>query len=184
MKLFPPKPTRAWAGTDFHEELVRDPIWIVERKMDGDRCLVVIGKDGVPELWNRHGAHTRYDWLTNLRKQLKRWDLPEGLIFDCELMHEPKPNQDLWIFDCPTVEGDLKTRKGVLKDLFAELPRSCKLIHLVKPMAKRDAYEKALREGQEGVVWKRTDSKYVWQTGATAPTVSYWIKMKPAQAYK
>jgi hypothetical protein len=29
MKRFPPKPTRAWAGTDFHKELIRDPAWIV-----------------------------------------------------------------------------------------------------------------------------------------------------------
>jgi len=184
MSLFPPKPIRAWADSTLHKELIKDPHWIVEPKMDGDRCLVVIGKEGVPELWNRHGTHTRYSWLTDLRSQLLKWDLPEGLIFDCELMHEPKPNQDLWIFDCPTVGGTLKERKDVLQELFKELPRSCRLIHLVKPLAKRSAYKTALEKGCEGVVWKLVDSLYDWQMSPTAAPVAHWIKMKPAQRFK
>lgn len=182
--LFPPKPTRAWAGTDFHQELITSDDWLVEPKWDGDRILIRISKNGNPELWSRHGTPIRYDWLGDLRKELQLWDLPEGLILDGELMHEPKPNQDVYIFDVPTAPGGCANRRDILKALFGELPTECCHIHMVEELDPTTAYETALRMGCEGIVWKRKDSPYEWQKGNTETPVSYWVKMKPAQKYK
>lgn len=183
MPLYPPKPTRAWANTDLHRKLIGDSNWIVEPKKNGDRCLIQVGPDG-PELWNRHGKKTRYTWLKDLKEELESWDLPPGIVLDCELCHEPKPNQDLWVFDVPTAGGDLHYRRNILVSLFEEMEFSPQYIHLVPWMDKTNAYDEAIDTGEEGVVFKRLDSLYQWQAGPQSAEVPYWIKMKPAQEYK
>ncbi len=179
--LYPPKPIRGYAGTELHTRLIKDPGWIVEPKANGDRCLVLVQPSGV-ELWNRHGKKTRYDWLINLRAELAAWDLPHGTILDCELLHEPKPSQNLMVFDVPTAPGILEHRKEVLKELFKG--QRFKLVTMAPRMTKKTAYEKAIAENQEGVVWKRLDSPYEWQRASSGSEVAYWVKMKPAETFK
>lgn len=175
--LFPPKPVRAWAGTEYHQKLIKSKDWICQPKADGDRCLVFFLESGV-ELWNRHGKPTRYGWLHNLRAELASWDLPVGCILDCELLHEPQPNQDLMVFDVPSAGGNLAHRLDVLKELF----RGERFHHILQAglLKKPTAYEKALADGHEGVVFKRLDSLYEWQRGNAGNEVPYWVKMKPA----
>lgn len=179
--LYPPKPIRGYANTELHERLIKDPAWIVEPKADGDRCLVLVQPKGV-ELWNRHGKQTRYTWLADLRAELAGWDLPVGTILDCELLHEPKPSQDLMVFDIPTAGGILEHRKSVLKEIF----KGTKFRHvrMAPRMVKKTAYDAALADKQEGVVWKRLDSPYDWQRGNSGCEVAYWIKMKPASTFE
>lgn len=182
MNLYPPKPTRATPNSEYHRRIIEDPNWIAEPKKDGDRCLVKITPGG-PELWSRHGTKTRYGWLQGLANELTEWDLPVGAILDCELCHEPKPNQDLWVFDVPSAGGTLQHRREVLEALFEELPES-KYIHLVPWMDKANAYDEAIDTGEEGVVFKRLDSEYVWQRSTTNAEISAWVKFKPAQQYR
>lgn len=180
---FPPKPKRGWAGTGLHHRLINDPDWVVEPKRDGDRCLVFFTEHG-PELWSRHGTKTRYGWLDDLKDELAWWDLPVGTILDCELCHEPKPNQDLHVFDIPSAEGPLHSRYSVLEELFGEISDEAEYIHLVPRLNKATAYEDALAAGDEGIVWKDNNSPYEWQNNTTSCKVPYWIKMKPHQRYR
>lgn len=180
---YPPKPIRAWADSNLHQQLIEDPNYIVEPKYNGDRCIVVWDADGC-QLWSRHGRLVRYSWLQDLVKELEAWDMPAGVILDCELCAEPKPRQDLYVFDIPSAGGELSHRKKLLTELCKEI-KGAKHIHLVKPYKnKKEAYQKSLVEGHEGVVWKRLDSKYSWQLGTTNNEVSDWIKMKPSQVFE
>lgn len=179
----PPKPLRGWADTGLHHRLINDPDWVVEPKRDGDRCLVFYTTKG-PDLWSRHRTRTRYNWLNNLKEELRWWDLPVGTILDCELCHEPKPNQDLHVFDIPSVEGPLRERYSVLEELYEEIQEGAEYIHLVSRLDKATAYDSAIAAGDEGVVWKDINSPYEWQRNTSNCTVPYWIKMKPHQRYK
>jgi ATP-dependent DNA ligase len=178
--LFPPKPTRAWADTDTHRELIRDPGWIVEPKMDGDRCLAQFTDTGV-ELWSRHGGLTRFGWLDPLKSELEAWDMPVGVILDCELIATPKPACDLYVFDVPTADGLLAARREVLEAIFEDT--SFALIHMIPTLDKATAYDQAMEKGWEGVVWKRLDSPYKWMRSNSDAPYPHWIKMKPEQDF-
>ena len=179
--LYPPKPTRGWHGTDLYRSLLADSAWIVEPKSDGDRCLVVSTANGI-ELRNRHGGPTRYTWLDGLRAELEGWGLPVGCIIDCELLHEPRPAQDLVVFDVPTAGGVLAHRRKTLRAMFEG--ESFKHIRLCRWLRKReDVYERAIERGEEGLVFKRLDSKYEWQR-SPGLKVPYWVKIKPERHYE
>lgn len=168
---------RGWPNTPLHKKLIDDPKWIAEPKADGDRCLVVVTSEGI-ELWNRVGGKTRYTWLVKLRRELEEWGLPVGCVLDCELLHEPKPSQNLLVFDVPSAGGTLKHRRRILKKLFEG--EEFKYIKLVPWMKKETAYERALARGYEGVVFKRKDSVYEWKR-EPGQTSSSWVKIKPAR---
>lgn len=173
LPLFPPKPIRAWAGTSLHQRVVEDPNWIVEPKIDGDRCLVIF-KDSGPELWSRHAKQFQHSWLDGIKEQLSSYRLPIGAVLDGELV-AGKASQRLYLYDFASSLAPLYARRK-------ELLKRCKKrfqIEVVPWMDKLTAYEEALRAGHEGVVFKRLDSKYEWQRSTTHNEVPTWLKMKP-----
>lgn len=172
--LYPPKPVRAWPNTDLHRRIVADPNWVCEPKIDGDRCLVFITPDG-PQLWSRHGRQFTNGYLAGIKTQLQSYGLPVGTILDGELV-AGTASQKLYLYDVPSVEEDLQTRRQELLRLFATPTAD---ISVVPWMDKATAYEDALRAGHEGIVFKRLDSAYAWQRGTSGNEVASWIKMKP-----
>lgn len=175
---YPPKPTRIWPGSNIHDVVLNDSRWIAEPKADGDRCIVV-AKGGQVELWSRHGRQHSYSWINPLREELLSLCLVDGTILDCELLHEPKPRCQLMVFDIPSVDGTLLERREALERICLT---DCKYAFIAKWMNKSTAYTDALADGQEGVVYKRTDSRYQWQrSDSSGNEVPYWLKMKPVK---
>jgi len=175
--LYPPKPTRTWAGTGHHQSLLDNDDFIVEPKNDGDRCLVFVLPDGV-QLWSRHGRQVTYAWLGDLIAELQRFRLPVGTVLDGELLHEPKPRQNLVLFDLPSLYHRplLERRKSLIRLLARKHPS---LVSCVPWWPKEGAYDRALAEGYEGTVWKNLRAPYEWQRSSTASEVTSWFKMKP-----
>lgn len=171
--LYPPKPVRAWAGTPLHDRLMRDPSWIVEPKIDGDRCLIFVQPTGV-ELWSRHGRRFDRPWLAGLREQVSSYRLPVGTVLDGELVAGPS-EQKLHLYDYASGEGSLDVRR---QRLLKACPAFTEDVCVVPWLQPDTAYETALSEGHEGIVWKRRDSRYEWQPNTTSQ-VPTWIKMKP-----
>jgi len=180
--MFPPKPMRAWSGSDLHAKLIADDRWICEPKVNGDRCLVIV--ENTVELWSRHGRRVTYSWLAPLYEALKRLNLSQGTMLDAELVAKPKPSCELIVFDVPSLGGLSQGDKPLSerRELLMKLLRKCREPISICPwLDKADAYERALAEGREGIVFKKLDSKYRWQRGPTGCEVSDWIKMKPAK---
>lgn len=173
--LYPPKPMRAWPNSDFHARLVSDPDWIVEPKYDGDRCLVVYSTAGI-QLWSRHGKLLKHSWLNNLRQELASLALPAGTILDGELCAEPKPNQDLFVFDIPSVPGTLLSRRKVLSEIFYE--GEFNYIYLSPWLDKEAALNDAVSSNWEGLVWKNINSQYQWHRQPQNTEITDWVKMK------
>jgi ATP-dependent DNA ligase len=173
LPLFPPKPVRAWASTELHKYLITNPDWIVEPKIDGDRCLVIF-QDSGPELWSRHGKQFTNAYLESIKEQLRTYKLPTGTVLDGELV-AGKAYQRLFLYD-------LASSQLTLGERHTELLKRCKKrfqIEVVGWMDKATAYEDALNAGHEGVVFKRLDSRYEWQRGTANNEVPTWVKMKP-----
>lgn len=79
MWLFPMKPRR------INETLLsslRLDDYVMERKYDGHRAILVVGKSG-PKLFTRH--KTDLVMTDNIRPQIESLNLPEGTVLDGEL---------------------------------------------------------------------------------------------------
>lgn len=173
--MFPPKPIRTWAGTPLHTRMIDDPSWVVEPKIDGDRCLTFITPDGV-QLWSRHGRRFMNEWLTDLSAQIASLALAVGTVLDGELVAGTK-SQRLYLYDLASMQDSYETRRRSLINFVRQklLPS----IEVVPWLSKATAYQDALAAKHEGVVWKRLNSPYAWQRGTSNNEVPTWIKMKP-----
>ena len=171
---WPPKPIRAWAGSDFHRKLIEDPEWTVDGKIAGKTCIVLIG-NGKVELWSRHGHQFTEDYLLPIIKALSRLDA--GTILYAELkVAKALPGQsptkaDLWLIDVPKLRGydlserTLRKRRPLLRALYHEF-KGVRCIRRTPVFRnKATAYQRALVMGLEGVVWKRWSSQFLWQRG-------------------
>lgn len=173
--LFPPKPIRTWAGTPLHARMIDDPAWIVEPKIDGDRCLTFITPDGV-QLWSRHGRRFTNAWLADLTAQVASLALPVGTVLDGELVAGTK-SQRLHLYDLASMKDSYGARRRALVALARQ--KALPSVEVVPWMEKATAYQDALAAKHEGIVWKRVDSPYAWQSSTSNNEVPTWIKMKP-----
>ena len=148
------------------EERFDDPGWIFERKLDGFRYLAFVSTDEAVLLTRNRIRHRHPEVEAAL--------LAQGftdVVVDGEMV------AGLYsVFDILRLEGHdvtslpLDARKQLLRDHFEWVGR----LELVEPLPEGGiaAYERACREGWEGVMAKRRDSVYEHKRSRA------WLKMK------
>ena len=153
------RPARVWPDTPFYQRLCSSPTWVAEPKKNGWRCLACAGIRG-DSLWSRHGRQiAKHDAL---RQALMEMDIAQ---IDGELMIK---SGVLWAFDLLALDGESRLalpyseRRALLKEYIATTSEP-ELIRLVPSWEGRDkncAYQTALEDGDEGIVFKRSDRAY------------------------
>ena len=156
------------------EERFSGPEWIFEQKFDGIRGLA-FRKGGSVTIYSRnHLPQHRPDIVAVLQKL----DCRECII-DGELSwHEQKSGYD--VFDILWLDGrdltglGLMERRTILRTLLRTLPRTKgrTLVRVTAEVTGEKPWEKACRDGWEGVIAKRRDSKYEHRRS------KQWLKMK------
>jgi ATP-dependent DNA ligase len=143
-----------------------DDEWVFERKLDGFRFLGFVA-DGEATLLTRNKIRHRHPMVeaTLLAQPTKRF------IVDGEIVQGIYSVFDLLWFDGYDVTNlPLYARKQLLIDEFGWIDP----LELVEPLPEegRAAYERACREGWEGVMAKQRDSVYEHKRSRK------WLKMK------
>ena len=142
------------------------PEWTFERKLDGIRLLAFKRGDEVRLL----SRTRRPQDLPAVRQAVA--GLPAGeVILDGELTWE-RPDAGYHVFDVLWLEGDvtgrpLDERRARLGSLALPPP-----LHAVPALDDPAPWERATREGWEGVIAKRRDSPYEHRRSR------HWLKMK------
>jgi len=184
--LFPCKPNRIWHG-EFLDRLDDDEGWVAEVKKNGWRCLPMRTTNLDPNpltLWTRH--HTVVsDALPALRSALANI-LPDNTLLDGELIDKRTKDVKglLYLFDVIWYNGKLVTglplveRRKILDDIVGdEVGKGNIIIPKWHYTNKKELYEQALKDGDEGIVIKKLDSPYI--TGLTScPQHPQWLKLK------
>src|SRR4051812_25822236 len=147
------------------QERFSGPDWIFERKLDGIRLLAF-----------KHGRDVRLLSRNRLPQQLPhiadaiRALPPRELILDGEMMWD---GATYHVFDIMWIDGrdvmslPLEDRRALLADLPLRSP-----LQRVAALEEHKPWERACREGWEGVVAKRRDSVYEHRRSP------HWLKMK------
>jgi ATP-dependent DNA ligase len=193
----PPAPMLATATTrttaaDFDRTYGGDD-WVMEEKLDGHRCLVVV-KDGTVSAWSRPrtGSTANPRTLPALMvAQLKNF--PDG-VFDGELVAAGGKSWDVKAggsrlvfvaFDVLAVAGrstvtrSYRERRTVLLDILrSALDEGQTWVTTVESTAVTHAAVQAvMQRGGEGVILKRVESCY--RPGMRSPD---WLKVKARQS--
>jgi ATP-dependent DNA ligase len=153
-------------------ERFSDPAWTFERKLDGIRLLAF--KDGKQvALWsrNRLSLTAAYPAVAAALAALPQ----KTLILDGEATGGwgRQGAADYNVFDVLWIDGrdvrplPLAERRAILRTLPLKLP-----VARVDPLAGAAPWERACREGWEGVIAKRLDSPYEGKRSKA------WLKMK------
>src|SRR5207249_2926571 len=150
------------------EERFTGPEWIFERKLDGIRMLAF--KNGTDvKLYSRNRLLQHYPAVAETIVKLPVRDV----ILDGEAVWNSTSRIVYHVFDILWLEGRsviplaLDARRALLKDV----PLRAPLAHV--PEIKDDKpWERACREGWEGVIAKLRTSPYEHRRS------SYWLKMK------
>jgi DNA ligase D-like protein (predicted ligase) len=153
------------------------PEWLFERKYDGIRVLAF--KDGADvRLLSRNRLPQRYPPIAAAITQLPVRDV----ILDGEAgwsgpsTREEGPTrsgQAYYVFDILWLDGQrvtmlpLDERRALLRQLHVSAP-----LHLVAELHEDKPWERACRDGWEGVIAKRRDSPYEHRRS------KHWLKMK------
>ena len=148
------------------QERFSGPDWLFERKFDGIR-LMAYKRGRKVELYSRNRLRQN---LPVLEKAIAR--LPAGeLILDGEVAWHG--GSDYHVFDILWINGRLVTplpleeRRALLKTLPITSP-----MHRVDLLSGDEPWERARREGWEGVIAKRRGSPYEHRRS------KHWLKMK------
>ena len=149
-----------------------DPAWTFERKLDGIRVLA-FKRGARVELWsrNRLSLTAAYPAVAQALAALPH----DTLILDGEATGGwgRQGKADYNVFDVLWIDGrdvrplPLDERRAILKTLPLELP-----VARVTPLTGDAPWERACREGWEGVIAKRRDSPYEGKRSKA------WLKMK------
>jgi ATP-dependent DNA ligase len=147
------------------QERFSGPDWVFERKLDGIRLLAF-----------KHGRDVRLLSRNRLPQQLPhiadaiRALPPRELILDGEMMWD---GATYHVFDIMWIDGrdvmslPLEERRALLADVPLRRP-----LQRVAALEEEKPWERACREGWEGVVAKRRDSVYEHRRSP------HWLKMK------
>jgi bifunctional non-homologous end joining protein LigD len=195
----PPAPMLASAmttrrtGVAFDALYARDTGWLMEEKIDGHRCTVVV-KAGAVVAYSRPragaaGANVR-ELPARIVAQLQKF--PDG-TYDGELVAPSGKAWDVTVigaqlvfvaFDLLALRGQSTiampygARRGELLDVLATMPRDQTAISTVESVFPSWAAIEAIwARGGEGVILKRIASTY--QPGHRSPD---WIKVKAVHA--
>jgi ATP-dependent DNA ligase len=147
------------------QERFSGPDWLFERKFDGIRLLAYKRGDKV-ELYSRNRLRQHLPVLEKAIEQLPAAEL----ILDGEVSWH---GSDYHVFDILWINGRLVTslpleeRRALLKTLPLKAP-----MHRVATLAGDKPWERARREGWEGVIAKRRGSPYEHRRS------KLWLKMK------
>lgn len=149
-----------------------DPAWTFERKLDGIRLLAYRNGDDV-RLWsrNRLALNDAYPAVVHAIAALPL----ENAIFDGEATWAwgRQGDADYQVFDLLWLNGrdltslTLDERRAILREIPFQLP-----VARVMPVEGDAPWERACREGWEGVIAKRRDSRYEHRRSR------HWLKMK------
>ncbi|MEO0130948.1 MAG: hypothetical protein ABIK76_04585 [candidate division WOR-3 bacterium] len=176
----------------FGEEIKGD--WIYEPKIDGWRLQVIIYQDGKIEFWGRR-LEKNPNWtekLSYLKEYLK--DIEKGTLLDCELYTNEGRNKIpslftkkficqpiIYVFDIVFYQNrfvgnlTLRERKEILKSLKLGKPFYLLMGEELKDI--KEAYEKAIKEGNEGIIIKNLSSYYQISKDGPIATEN-WRKIK------
>jgi bifunctional non-homologous end joining protein LigD len=144
------------------------PEWVFERKLDGIRLLAFKHGSDV-RLYSRNQLPQNYPTVAQAIGELK----VRNVIFDGEAAWDPSSRvayhifDILWLDDRSTMSLPLDERRALLKGFRLRAP----LAH-VPEITDSKPWERACREGWEGVVAKRRDSIYEHRRSP------HWLKMK------
>ncbi|MFO0982969.1 MAG: ATP-dependent DNA ligase [Planctomycetota bacterium] len=150
------------------QERFAGPEWIFERKFDGIRVLAF--KDGTSvRLLSRNRLPQHYPAVAAAIARLPVHDV----ILDGEAAWEPNSRAAYHVFDILWLDGRDVTSLPLLerRARLCELPLAAPLARVVA-LAGPTPWEHACREGWEGVIAKRLDSRYEHRRSLQ------WLKMK------
>jgi ATP-dependent DNA ligase len=177
--LYPNLPN--WLDPESARGFDKKTDWIAERKKNGWRCLAIRTETGL-ELWTRR--HTIiHDPLPMTRSALG--ELPPLTVIDGELID--KRSKDIkdhyYAFDILFAAGKQLTgmswtlRRKILEEVMKYIP-----VEISEPIipGKYLLYETAIADGDEGIVMKCINSKYLVDYGS-CPKNPYWMKCKKAE---
>lgn len=149
------------------QERFTGPEWLFERKFDGIRLLAF--KQGADvQLFSRNHLPQNAPAVSEAIQKLPH----DELILDGEITW-PGSRVSYDIFDIMWLDGrdlrklPLEERLAILKQLPLTGP-----LHRVEPVNEESPWERAQREGWEGVIAKRRDSEYEHRRSRN------WLKMK------
>jgi ATP-dependent DNA ligase len=149
------------------QERFTGPEWLFERKFDGIRLLAF--KQGADvQLFSRNHLPQNVPAVSEAIAKLPH----EELILDGEITW-PGGRTSYHVFDIMWQDGrdlrqlPLEERLAILKQLPLTGP-----LHRVEPVVDESPWERAQREGWEGVIAKRRDSVYEHRRSKN------WLKMK------
>jgi ATP-dependent DNA ligase len=149
------------------EERFTGPEWIFERKYDGIR-LLAFRKGQTVRLYSRNQLPQDYPAVADAVRALA----VDEVILDGEVDWGDR-NVRYHVFDVLWLDGrdlmplPLLERRAVLRDLGLSAPA-----HAVPEVTGARPWERACREGWEGVIAKRRDSPYEHRRSP------HWLKMK------
>ena len=144
------------------------PEWIFERKLDGIRLLAF--KNGADvKLYSRNRLPQNYPAVADAVASLPI----RRVIFDGEAAWDPTSRvayhifDILWLEDRPVMQLPLEERRELLKGFLFRAPLAS-----VPEVTGEKPWERACREGWEGVIAKLRTSPYEHRRSP------YWLKMK------
>jgi bifunctional non-homologous end joining protein LigD len=149
------------------QERFTGPEWLFERKFDGIR-LLAFKRGADVQLFSRNHLPQNLPKISRAIEQLPH----DELILDGELTW-PGGEVSYHVFDIMWLDGrDLRSLPlDERLDVLQELPLT-RPLHRVEPVVESSPWERAEREGWEGVIAKRRDSPYEHRRSR------YWLKMK------
>jgi len=148
------------------QERFTGPDWIFERKYDGIRLLTY--KNGADvRMYSRNRLEHHYSDLADAVARLPVHDV----ILDGEVTWRGPPGY--FVFDVMWLDGRDLTQLPLVERLalLGKLPLRAPLKR-VQPLDDDKPWERACREGWEGVIAKRSDSRYEHRRSP------HWLKMK------
>ena len=161
----PPKPKPLVPYGPRYHELILNPSWVLEPKLNGQRCLTWLTEQGVRS-FTRTGSR-----LLRLTQALHGMKWPETLVLDGEY-YEGKYH----VFDLYRAGGNLDTRyrqlAHVVRQFSADHP-----IQIMPRWEKIGAYERALDAGYEGIVLK--SRAHLYNMPPFNQKDPLWRKVKP-----
>jgi DNA ligase D-like protein (predicted ligase) len=150
------------------QERFSGPEWIFERKFDGIRLLAFKQGDDV-RLFSRNRLPQHNPAMTEAIARLP----PRELILDGEATWRGEETVAYYVFDILWIDGrdvmslPLEQRRALLDELPLRPP-----LQRVSTLDDEKPWERACREGWEGVIAKRRDSRYEHRRSP------HWVKMK------
>jgi bifunctional non-homologous end joining protein LigD len=150
------------------QERFTGPEWVFERKLDGIRLLAF--KNGADvRLLSRNRLPQHYPSVAAAIRALPVHDV----VLDGEAAWDPSSRVAYHVFDVMWLDGrdvtslTLEARRALLTRLPLHPP-----LGAVEPLDDPKPWERARREGWEGVIAKRRDSRYEHRRSP------HWLKMK------